>query len=103
MNTLEGVKGKLESHKKQIGQLNSLMGLIIIVLFVGFITLLATVGTLVWNAHIWGANTYQVLIKELNDNNNKIDFFTNKIDFLTNEINILQSSQKNNCNIPATK
>jgi len=82
--------------QEQITRLTQLMIGVIIVLFIGFVTMFATVGTLVWNAHMWGRDTYQTLIKELNDNNNKIDS-------LTNEINILQSSQKNNCNIPIVK
>ncbi len=86
-------KGELES---KVDILSFLMGAVIVVLVIGFITLLGTVATLVWNAHMWGSDTYQILIKELNDNNNKIDS-------LTNEVSFLQSSQKNNCNMPIEK
>ena len=60
---------------------------IIIILVMGFVSLLATVGTLVWNAQMFGANTYQALVKELDTNNTNINTLINKID-------------QNNCVIP---
>jgi len=74
--TITPLKILLEDKMNWMG---GVMVAIIIILVMGFVSLLATTGTLVWNAHMWGVNTYQDLVKELDDNNDEIDSLSNKV------------------------
>lgn len=67
-----------EGPQQQINLLTIIMVGVIIVLLIGFITMFATVGTLVWNAHLFGQSTYQELINNLKEQNDKIDILLEK-------------------------
>lgn len=65
-----GRGGKLE---KKIREIHLLIVGLVVVLFIGFASMFTTVGTLVWNAHIFGRDTYQELVRELYKTNTKIE------------------------------
>lgn len=67
------------STQEQINRLTQLMVGVILVLFIGFITLFGVVATLVWNAHLFGQSTYQELIKELNEQSIKADLLFDEL------------------------
>lgn len=62
--------GKLE---EKMGWISNIVIAIIVILVMGFVSLLGTTASLVWNAHMWGANTYQSLEKEIHNNNDKLN------------------------------
>jgi len=67
------VNEKIEKQEEQIRTLTQIMFAVVLVLLVAVGAMFATVGTLVWNAHLFGQDTYQKLVNELGEQNNKID------------------------------
>ena len=66
-------KPKKGTLGKRVDSMEKMQMAVIVVLVVGFITLFVAVIGMLLNAQMWGADTYKILLQELNENNNKID------------------------------
>ena len=75
---IEHLEEESKRHKEEIGKLTQLLFVVVIVLLVGVGTMIATVGSLVWNAHMHEQGTYQKLIDELEKQNDKLDILLQK-------------------------
>ncbi len=73
------VNDKIERQKEDIEKLNRTMLFVVIVLLMAMGAMFVTVGTLVWNAHLWSADIYRGFIKELDENNDKMEIFYKKL------------------------
>lgn len=67
------------STQEQIKTLTQIMFAVVIILLVAVGAMFATVGSLVWNAHNLSTATYQELLNELEEQNDKIDIILEKV------------------------
>lgn len=81
-------KGKLEAD---VESMKSLIVFVLIILTLGFATIAITVVGLVLNAQMWGANTYQQVIIEMQKNNYNTESLNSDLEETNLKINKLDS------------
>jgi len=78
--SLDKVDKRLTQHTQQINLMKFIVYAVVIVLAVGFITVVITAGGLLQQTLATRSASYQDLVDQVNESNIKIDLLFNKID-----------------------